>query len=733
MAWVTAAELADLALPGMPASPQGVNKRATANGWPRRRRDDSTHAWEFPVSDVLSGLPEGARDTVLAFASHQLPAPVAPAGAVPPSVVPAGVPSAAVEIIGDTTHMTNNQRAVLDARAVILAWVERMAPVAGGITAARLQAEKMAKRGALPAEIARLVPLANAKSGKAGKATFCKRTLIYWHSSVVAAGGKTSALAPKAPTPDMSVPPWGPALLTLNPQKRSLRSIVDDLAKPGALPMGITPPSYDQAKRWLSKVSTIERNRGRMGSKELKALLPYVKRDLSGLDPLDIVQSDGHCLDAEVLHPRHGRPFRPEMTSIIDLATRMCVGWSAGLAENALGVTEAIVYMVTRWGIPAVWYVDNGSGYNNQLMDDERTGLLARIRTTKLNRLPNNPQAGGYIERSHQTIWIAGAKKLPTYMGKDMDRQAKQRVFKITRADIRAVGTTRHMMRWDEFLAWAEEQVRDYNNSPHRGLPKITDPETGRRRHMKPVEAWVDAIERGWQPSMVTAAEAADLTRPYEVRTVQRGTVSVLGQSYFSRLLTDWHGCEVLVGYDIQDASKVYVRDPDGRLICEAGFEANKRAVVPRSYLDAAIERRHEGRLRRAQDHVNEIHAELGTVLIDATATPVLPDNVMAIREHLVLEMTATPVPAATAAPIPETAVGFIPNLNTDIDVELNLALIPRTQNYLYSGHRPGLMSITRTAWAAKLRLALPSSQSEEPTPRSENSLWGGPICMRKN
>lgn len=665
MAWVTAAELAQLALPGMPASPQGVNKRATANGWPRRRRNDSSHAWEFPVSAIQPSLAENARDKLLTFVSHQaaaeLPAPVAPAGVLPPSVAPAGVPSRAVQIVGDMTHLTNNQRAIVDARCAILAWVERLAPTTGGITAARLQAEKMAKAGALPEEIARLAPLANAKAGKAGARSLSARSLRRWHSERAAAGGQAAALAPKAPTPDMSVPPWAPALLALynTPQKRSLREIVEkDLAKPGALPLGIKPPSYDQAKRWLSKVSTITRNQGRMGSKELKSLKPYVKRDLSGLEPLDIVQSDGHCLDAEVLHPRHGRPFRPEMTSIIDLATRMCVGWSAGLAENALGVTEAIVYMVTRWGIPAVWYVDNGSGYNNQLMDDERTGLLARIRTTKLNRLPNNPQAGGYIERSHQTIWIAGAKKLPTYMGKDMDRQAKQRVFKITRADIRAVGTTRHMMRWDEFLAWAEEQVRDYNNSPHRGLPKITDPETGRRRHMKPVEAWVDAIERGWQPSMVTAAEAADLTRPYEVRTVQRGTVSVLGQSYFSRLLTDWHGCEVLVGYDIQDASKVYVRDPDGRLICEAGFEANKRAVVPRSYLDAAIERRHEGRLRRAQDHVNEIHAELGTVLIDATATPVLPDNVMAIREHLVLEMTATPVPAATAAPIPETAAG---------------------------------------------------------------------------
>lgn len=632
-------------------STRTIQDRAKKDGW--LFEEDTLPTGAKRRLYRIADLPKDVRDAILQHLSHQA------AAHLPASITPDGMPSVAVQVVGDMTHLTNNQRATVDARCAILAWVERLASTTGGITAARLQAERMAKASALPAEIARLVPLANAKSGKAGKATFCKRTLIYWSSACAAANGQAAALAPKAPTPDMSVPPWAPALLALynTPQKRSLREIVErDLAKPGALPMGIQPPSYDQAKRWLSKVSTITRNQGRMGSKELKSLKPYVKRDLSGLDPLDIVQSDGHCLDAEVLHPRHGRPFRPEMTSIIDLATRMCVGWSAGLAENALGVTEAIVTMVTRWGIPAVWYVDNGSGYNNQLMDDERTGLLARIRTTKLNRLPNNPQAGGYIERSHQTIWIAGAKKLPSYMGKDMDRQAKQRVFKITRADIKAVGTSHHLMRWDDFLAWAEEQVREYNNRPHRGLPKITDPKTGRRRHQTPVEAWADAIERGWRPSTVTAAEAADLTRPYEVRTVQRGTVSVLGQTYFSRLLTDWHGCEVLVGYDIQDASKVYVRDPEGRLICEAGFEANKRAVVPRSYLDAAIERRHEGRLRRAQEHVDEIHAERGTVLIDATATPVLPDNVAAIRDHLVLELTATQVPAATTAAIPETA-----------------------------------------------------------------------------
>lgn len=654
-AWISTPRLAALALPGFPASPQGVNKRATQQGWPCRRSQDSSHAREYPVAAILPTLTDTARDILLSHISQQA------AAGLPAPAVPAGVALSRVELVGDTTRMTHSQRAIMDARAAILAWVEMLAPMAGGITQARHQAERQAKAGMLPAEIARLAPLANAKAGKAGGRTLSGRSLRRWYTDRAAAGGKTSALAPKIPEPDMGIPPWGPALLALyrTPQKRSLKEVVEkDLAKPEALPEGIKPPSYDQAKRWLSKVCSVEKSRGRMGPKELRSIRPFVSRDTTGLWPLDVVQADGHCFDSEVEHPRHHRAMKPELTSIIDLATRMIVGWSAGLSENALAVSDAIISMALRHGVPAVWYVDNGSGYNNQLMDGIGTGLLDRLGTTKLNREADNPQAGGYVERSHQTLWIAAAKELPTYLGREMDRQASQKVHKITRKDLKAFGRSRHLMPWAEFLAWAEEKVREYNNRPHRSLPRITDPETGRRRHMTPVESWAKAIAEGWQPISLSPAEAADLTRPHEERVVQRGTVTILGNTYEHRgALESWHGETVQVAFDVADASKVWVKDLDGRLICEATYKP-KVDVVPRSYLEAAYDRRFKGREQRLQAKLDEVRAERDPRLIDITVNTVLPDNVAVIRDHLVLEMTATPVPAATATTIPETATG---------------------------------------------------------------------------
>ncbi len=52
--------------------------------------------------------------------------------------------------------------------------------------------------------------------------------------------------------------------------------------------------------------------------------------------------ADGKTFDAEVEHPVTKRPFKPEITSILDVATRRCVGFSIALKENVISVTEAL-------------------------------------------------------------------------------------------------------------------------------------------------------------------------------------------------------------------------------------------------------------------------------------------------------------------------------------------------------------------------------------------------------
>ena len=455
----------------------------------------------------------------------------------------------------------------------------------------------------------------------------------------------------------MRIPPYAPYLLPLyqRPQKPTLKKCLEELAE--VLPENIQVPSYWAAQRFIDKMSKLDLAKGRMLPRELKNVRAFVRRDTSHMWPGDAYTADGHTFDAEVAHPRHGKPFRPEITSVLDVATRRAMGWSADLAESTWAVVDAMRCAVERGGIPSMFYVDNGSGYKNALMEDEARGFMARLSITMTHSLPYNSQARGIIERSHQTLWVRGAKELATYMGAPMDREAKQIAFKITRADIAAVGTSRLLMPWAEFVKWCEAQVDAYNNRPHRALAKIADPTTGKMRHQTPNEAWAAAMTEGWEPMMVSKEESADLFRPYKIGKTHRAEVRLFGNIYFNRALEHYHGEQVRIGYDIHDPMQVWVRDMEGRLICVAGFEANKTAYFPQSQIDIASRKRAEGRIKRAEAKIDEAEQELNPPLViehqQAITLPTFDFKAPAPAPRIEIPVG---VPAIQAETLPENA-----------------------------------------------------------------------------
>jgi putative transposase len=387
------------------------------------------------------------------------------------------------------------------------------------------------------------------------------------------------------------------------PQKPSLASAVRALHGQGGLLEGVTPPSYAQARRFLAKVGEVEKHRGRMGARELKNLRPFVRRDTEKLEPTDVYTADGHTFDAEVTHPVHGRPFRPEVTLVLDVATRRAVGWSASVAESSLTVLDALRHAVTTCGTPAILYVDNGSGYKNQLMTAPATGMMARLGCRMVHSLPYNSQARGIVERAHKTIFVQAAKSLSTFVGGAMDPQARKISFKRTRSDGGG------LVPWDTFLATIQEAVDTYNQRFHRSLPKVTDSVMGTRRHQTPLEAWESAVSAGWSATM--PVDSDDLFRPYVARLVRRGEVSLFGNVYFARELEEWHSQDVHVGYDVHNAAHVWVRDLEERLICVAKVDGNRADYFPMSFVEQARESRAEGRARRLERHLEEVREEL--------------------------------------------------------------------------------------------------------------------------
>ena len=517
-------------------------------------------------------------------------------------------------VVASAAVLAEWQRNCAIARIAVVRYVLKAAELTGKTKAIEAFA-KASKEKRLDETLIATIKRANAKSGgKDGRGNVSRRTLFDWvkafeTSEADANASAVALLAPKARTTE--IPPWAGILLKLwsDPAKPELAEVMRRIETAYA-DSDVEIPSYHQARYFLdTHIGNVERERGRMGSREIKNIKPFVRRDASVLLPTDVYTADGHTFDAEVAHPDTGKPFRPEITTVLDVHTRMVVGYSIDLAESGLAVLDAISSAASDYGIPAIFYVDNGSGYKNTMMKDESTGLMTRMGVEVKHSIAYNSQARGTIERVHQTIWIRLAKKLPTYIGADMDSQAKQAVFKKTRKDIKTFGESKALISWNEFLQIASDAVMAYNNEPHTGLPRRYNQTTGRREYLTPQKMWdeqVDAMTKaGTGLVVVSDAERDDLYRPYLQRKCLRGEINLFSNKYFSHDLEQYHGETMLVGYDIHDGSKVWVRDLTHRLICIAEFEANKKGYFAQSALGDAREKRAQGQVKRAKVHVD--------------------------------------------------------------------------------------------------------------------------------
>lgn len=622
MTWLTAREIAGL--PGMPCCAKRTREKLLRLSIPSRPRAGRVGGG---VEFDCSALPE---DTRLAIATNAIQA----AGTKALAVVDAPAVRSFVQAAPTTSAHSSSIRVpsqaekdVADARVRLVNLVLELVPLHGLRRACQLLAARIIT-GEAGAEAQNIARQANQRA-RGGEVS--ARSLERWVGMHRSNGW--FGLLPAAPQSESTpqIDDDVAAVLGLFHSKdhrfRKLSGAAKEVTRMLGRDFDEWRKLYHRARRVIDKLgqsaeASVALIKSRHTGAQRDTRLPFKRRDTSMLAFADVFVIDGHTFKAKVRHPDHGAPFAPELTVVLDAATRLIVGWSVNLSENVIAVGDALRHAVGQYGIPAILYGDNGAGETAKAMDCPIDGICARLGIDHRLGLPGKPQGHGIIERSWQTHAINAARKFGSFQGGDVDAGTFRKVAAILAKEQRAIkrseqtgeviALTPKAPTWKQFVDGIEVMVHEYNTQHrHRGLPKRTD-----GKHPTPMEAFEACFDPALQEKP-SELELRTLFMPSVIRTAKRGQVQFFNQFYQAPDLMrrDIDGREVSVRYDIHNPNYVLIYTLGGEFVCEAQWDANRIDYFPKPVIQMAREKRVAQAVKRRELQIDTALRELGPAL----------------------------------------------------------------------------------------------------------------------
>ena len=187
-----------------------------------------------------------------------------------------------------------------------------------------------------------------------------------------------------------------------------------------------------------------------------------------------------------------------------------------------------------------------------------------------------------------------------------------------------------------EAVEWILDVHARWNDKPHRSLPKVTDPETGKRRHQTPREAMQEHINAGWQPVALEDDQIIDLFRPHVSCKVTRECISPVGngQRYKCDGLGAWNGQHVMASIDPMDWRQVIVKTLEGEMIGVADL-VTATGYRAKTHYEIAEEKRGKAQLRlNGQKNKHIINTRMsGEIVVKPAREIVIGGRVLGIAD----------------------------------------------------------------------------------------------------
>ena len=543
-AWFSAAELAELALPGLPTNKRGINLRASEERWASRVGNDGEVLVRKRTGRGggteyhLALLPGEARLELIRRGVVAEEAPKTDAATQRADAwnwferQPAKVKREAEERLSIVNAIETLEGAGSTRTAAVATIAADRGTGTSPIYAWLKLIRGLDRRDRLPA-------LAPRRKGGGAKATIPDELWIAF---------KSDALRNSGPT---------------------LTSCYDRVADMAA-EKGLSIPAERTFRRRLKaevppEVWTLKRK----GEEALVRSVPANRRSVAGMHALEWVNIDGHRFDVFVTPPpmhRARKPIRPMLVAIQDVYSRKIVAWRLGSDETALQTRLAFADLFRDWGIPHHALLDNsrafwskwitgghrGTRFRFKVKEDEPIGLLEGVGIRMHAAMPYHGQSKP-IERAFRDFCDRIAKH-PVCEGAYTGNSP---VAKPENYGSRAV-------EWETFAELVDAEIAKHNARSGRRT------ETSKGRSFD--EVFAESYARS-RISKVTEEHMrlALLAGEQKKLNSLNGEIALHGNRYWHPVLTGMKGETVTVRYDPDNLhTAIHVYDHKGRYVTEA-------------------------------------------------------------------------------------------------------------------------------------------------------------------
>jgi putative transposase len=601
-------------------SKRGVERRATRECW---------------IFDEVPGIGGKRRLYPLAALPKEIVNALHVSEMQSPEITPGVSKSRAVADNGDVASfsedMTTHQLDVELARDRIFQFTEGYQ---GGVKAALTWLNDEKFTGSLTGPLLWAYEHAWDKPRAANRLT--PKTYYNWLS----AKSQRGRAAPKKVQPDMTIKPWHSLAVELKqrPQGSLLVWIAEEIARQWNPAWGDTPPTKRAVGYFFAeKFSALDQLKGRHTGSALSPHVVYTKRSTSGMQPWDEIHADGWNTHFTAPHPVSGEFVTYEVWHAHDVATRYVPPFSIGLTENFEVIAKCFENIIRCGGVPAIVQTDSTAivKKSERLKTNPATSLADRAGFTIVHPVKvGNSQANGIAE-NFNTYLDRCSRELATYQAKDMDALTLKRVKKLTakmvaatakgesgerarlRLEAQRMGKGKVFDSYAEAVAWLEDKRQKFNSNPHSSLEKIRDSETGRMRRQSPNEAIAAHRAAGWEPVMLDEYHLVDMFWQHVEKKVSRQTVRPYGgMRFYDPALAEWEGKMVIVAFDENDHSRVWIKKHSGEIICEA-IPAPESEMRGQTAVDAALEKRALQQIARLDKKVESVRAKVPGLVIE--------------------------------------------------------------------------------------------------------------------